>query len=295
VASLESSIRTTAIGLLEPLLERGGGDFVKEFSGVLPAEVIFALLGVPEADRTEAREWMDVALDRDPDTPELPSRAIEAMMQLARYWYELVRDLRRHPNEGLVSALLDVEIETEDGSSTRLSEGELVGLCSVLAGGGNETTTRLLANAAVLFAKDDDSYRKVLAEPGRIPAAVEEVLRYSSPAQYAARTVTRDVEWYGTKVPSGDRIVLFIGAANRDEREYPDPDRFDIERPIPNQLAFGEGVHFCVGAPLARLESRVALEEFTKRFPRYDVDEARCTRIHMSNVHGYASVPFTRA
>ncbi|MGH7860582.1 MAG: cytochrome P450, partial [Candidatus Binatia bacterium] len=291
VASLEPSIRATAARLLEPLAERGGGDFVKEFSALLPAEVIFTLLGVPEADRRQAREWMDEALDRDPDTPELPSRAIAAMMNLSRYWYELVRDLRVRPNDGLVSALFEAEIETDGGGKTRLTEGELVGLCSVLAGGGNETTTRLLANAAVLFARLPEEYRKVLADPGAIPAAVEEVLRYSSPAQYAARTVTRNVEWYGTRVPKGDRILLLLGAANRDEREYPEPDRFDAGRRIPNQLAFGEGVHFCIGAPLARLESRVALEEFTRRFPRYRVDERRCHRVHMSNVHGYASVP----
>jgi cytochrome P450 len=217
------------------------------------------------------------------------------MMDLSRYWYGLVGELRRHPNEGLVSALFDAEIETDDGRTTSLSEGELVGLCSLLAGGGNETTTRLLANAAVLFARHREEYAKVLEGRVSIAGAVEEALRYSSPAQYAARTVTRDVEWYGTTVPKGDRILLLIGAANRDEREYPDPERFDVERKIRDQLAFGEGVHFCIGAPLARLESRIALEEFIRRFPSYTVDEARAQRIHMSNVHGYASVPFARA
>jgi len=295
MADLEASIRAMAARLLDPLAERGGGDFVHEFSAVLPSEVIFALLGVPEADRRQCREWMDQSLDRDPDTPELPPRALAAMMDLSRYWYELVGELRKHRNEGLVSALFDAEIQTDGGGTTKLSEGELIGLCSVLAGGGNETTTRLLADAVVLFARHPDEYRKVLTDPGRIPAAVEEVLRWASPAQYAARTVMRDVEWYGTRVPKGDRIVLLIGAANRDEREYPDPDRFDVDREIPNPLGFGQGVHFCIGAPLARLESRVALEEFVRRFPRYAVDEAGCRRVHMSNVHGYAAVPFARA
>jgi cytochrome P450 len=294
VGGLEASIRSTAVRLLEPLAERGGGDFVEEFSAVLPSEVIFTLLGVPEADRRQCRQWMDQSLDRDPDTPELPSRSIAAMMNLSRYWYELVGELRKQPNDGLVSALFEAEIQTESGETTKLSEGELVGLCSLLAGGGNETTTRLLADAAVLFARHPDEYGKVLADPGRIPAAVEEVLRWASPAQYAARTVMRDVEWYGTRVPKGDRILLSIGAANRDEREYRDPDRFDIDREIPNPLGFGQGVHFCIGAPLARLESRVALEEFVRRFPRYAVDETRCRRVHMSNVHGYAAVPFAR-
>jgi cytochrome P450 len=238
---------------------------------------------------------MDEALERDPDTPELPSRALGAMMKLSRYWYELVDELRGRPNEGLLCALFDAEIATDDDSTTRLTKGELVGLCSVLAGGGNETTTRLLADAAVLFARHPDEYRKVLADRARIPAAVEEVLRWASPAQYAARTVTRDVEWYGTRVPKGDRILLLIGAANRDERAYPDPDRFDVDRQIANPLGFGLGVHYCIGASLARLESRVALEEFVRRFPRYAVDEAGCRRMHMSNVHGWSSVPFARA
>jgi cytochrome P450 len=238
---------------------------------------------------------MDQALDRDPDTPTLPPRALEASMLLMRYWYDLLRELRRHPNEGLICGLFEAEIETDEGGTTRLTDGEIVGFCSLLGGAGNETTTKLLANAAFLFAHHPGEYRKLLADPGRIPDAVEEVLRYSSPAQYAARTLTRDVEWYGRTVPQGARILLLIGAANRDEREYADPDRFDIDRTIPNPLGFGQGVHYCLGASLARLETRVALEEFAQRFPRYEVDASRCRRVHMSNVHGFESVPFVRA
>ncbi len=121
------------------------------------------------------------------------------------------------------------------------------------------------------------------------------MLRHSAPTQYAARTVTRDVEWYGQRVPKGDRILLVIASANRDERQYPDPDRFHVGRNIENTITFGQGVHFCLGASLARLESRVALEEFARCFPRYTVDEARAERVHMSNVHGFSSLPFARA
>jgi cytochrome P450 len=293
-ASLEGFIRDAAVRLLEPLVARGGGDFVKDFSTPLPMEVIFTLLGVPDGDRVQLRHWTDQALDRDPDTPDVPPRAAEAMMHQMRYWYHLLPDLRRRPNDGLICALFEAEIETDDGSTTRLSDGEIVGFCSLLGAAGNETTTKLLANAAVLLARHPGEYRKVLANPGRITDAVEEVLRHSSPAQYAARTLTRDVHWYGETVPAGDRVLLLIGAANRDEREYPDPDRFDIDRQVPAQLGFGQGVHFCLGASLARLESRVALEEFVQRFPRYAIDESHCERVHMSNVHGYASVPFAR-
>ena len=294
VASLEPFVRSIAVRLLEPLAAQGGGDFVCDFSMPLPMEVIFTLLGVPEADRRQLREWMDLALDRDPDTPTIPPRALEASLHQMRYWYELLGELRRRPNDGLMCALFEAEVETDDGP-TRLTDGEIVGFCSLLGGAGNETTTKLLANAAVLFARHPGEYRKVLADPGRIPGATEEILRHSSPAQYAARTVMRDVEWYGQTVPRGARILLLIGAANRDEREYPEPDRFHVERQIPEPLGFGQGVHFCLGASLARLETRVALEEFARRFPRYAVDEARCRRVHMSNVHGFSSVPFVRA
>jgi len=293
IASLEPFIRATTVRLLDALVERGGGDFVKDFSTPLPMEVIFTMLGVPDADRRQLREWMDRALERDRDTPALPAPALEAMMNLVRYWFQLIGDLRHHPNDGLITGLLDAQVETDEGGMTRLSDGEIAGFCALLGAAGNETVTKLLANAAVLFARHPDQYGKVVADPGRIPNAVDEVLRFSSPAQYQGRTVTCDVEWYGQTVPKGARILLLNASANRDEREFPDADRFDIDRQPPLQLGFGYGIHFCIGASLARMESRVALEEFTRRFPRYHVDESRCARVHMSNVHGYESVPFT--
>jgi len=293
-AALEEFVRTLAAKLLDPMLERGGGDFVAEFSTPLPMDVIFTLLGVPEADRRQLREWTDISLSRDPGTDAIPPRAIAAGLESLRYWFGLVRDLRARPNDGLICGLFDVELETDDGRSTRLTDGEIIGFCSLLGAAGSETTTRLLGFAALLFARHPEQYGRILADPGKIPGAVEEVLRWSSPAQYAVRTITHDVEWYGRTVPEGDRILLLLGAANRDEREYPDPDRFDIGRDVPTQLGFGQGVHYCIGASLARLETRIALEEFAKRFPRYAVDEARCQRVHMSNVHGYESIPITR-
>ena len=211
------------------------------------------------------------------------------------YWFELIPELRKQPNEGLISALLTAEIEDDHGRPTRLTDNEIAGFCSLLGSAGNETVTKLLANAAVLFARHPGEYRKICEAPGRIPGAVEETLRYTSPSQYQGRTVTRDVEWHGVPVPKGARILMLTASANRDEREFPDPDRFDVDRKVPLALGFGQGIHFCLGAALARLESRVALEEFTRRFPRYAIDEARCVRVHMSNVHGYEHVPFERA
>src|SRR5262245_31837504 len=293
VAALEPFVRILATRLLDPLVEQGGGDFVADFSTPLPMDVIFTLLGVPEADRRQLREWIDISLSRDPGSDAVPARAVEAGTNAVRYWFQLVQDLRRHPNEGLICGLFDAEIEGDDDVG-RLTEGEIAGFCSLLGAAGSETTTRLLGFAAVLFSRHPDQFASIGADRDRIPDAVEEVLRWSSPAQYAVRTVTRDAEWYGSTVVAGSRILLLAGAANRDEREYPDPDRFDIRRGIPTQLGFGQGVHFCIGASLARLEARVALEEFGARFPRYTVDEAGCRRVHMSNVHGYDRVPFAR-
>jgi cytochrome P450 len=292
VAALESFIRATVVRLVDRLAAAGGGDFVRQLSMPLPMEVIFTLLGVPEPDRHQLREWMDLSLERDHGTPVIPQRALVAMAEMMNYWVGFVEALRRTPNDGLVSALLDVETEGDDGAPTRLTDGEVIGFCSLLGSAGNETVTKLLGNACVLFARHPDEYAKVVADPGLIPDAVEEVLRYTSPSQYQGRVTTRAVEWHGTTVPEGARVLLLTGSANRDEREFPDPDRFDVTRRPEQQLALGYGVHFCLGASLARMESRVALEEFARRFPRIAVDESKCVRVHMSNVQGYESVPF---
>jgi cytochrome P450 len=257
--------------------------------------VIFTMLGVPDADRRTVRHWMDAGLERDDGTPVIPARALEAMANTMQYWEQLLARLRAQKSEGLISALLEAEIEAEDGSATKLSDGEIIGFCSLLGAAGNETVTKLLANAAVLFSRHPAQYRRILDEPASIPDAVEEALRYNSPSQYQGRTTTRDVEWYGCTVRKGERILLLTGSANRDEREFDNPDEFRVGRKIPVALGFGQGIHFCLGASLARLESRVALEEFSRAFPRYAVDEGRAVRVHMSNVHGYESVPFAVA
>lgn len=296
VAALEPFIRTQTCALLDELAERGGGDFVKDLSALLPMHVIFTLLGVPADDRRELRHLMDLSLERDENTPELPERAVTAQAQMMRYWYQFVQTLRATPNDGLISALIDAVVETDDPDGARLTDGEIIGFCSLIGAAGNETVTKLLANACVLFARHPEQYQRILADPGLIPGAVEETLRYTSPSQYQGRMTTRDVEWYGQTVPRGSRILLVTGSANRDEREFgPTAGDFDITREIPNALGFGYGVHFCLGASLARMESRIVLEEFSRRFPRYSVDEAACVRVHMSNVHGYESVPFRAA
>jgi cytochrome P450 len=294
VSELEPAVRAVAAGYLDQLLDRGGGDFVTEFSALLPMDVIFTLLGVPEPDRRELRHLADVMLERDQNSSAVPPRAIDASAQLAHYWFGRVRDLRADPGDDFMSHLLAAEIDDDDGTPQRLTDAEVVGFCSLIAAAGNETVTKLLANACVLLARHPDQRKTLLADPTAIPPAIEETLRYWAPSQYQGRSATRDINLHGRTIPAGDRVILVTGAANRDERAYADPDRYDVLRKATVQpLSLGHGVHFCLGAALARLEGRVGLEEFLLRFPDYAVDETQARRVHMSNVHGFESVPFS--
>jgi cytochrome P450 len=292
IAELEPFVRTTAAGLLDALAEQGGGDFVQEFSAILPMNVIMELLGVPEADRNQVRHWMDDSLDRVEEPPFIPPHAFDAMAHAVGYWTSLVADKRAHPDDALASRLCEVEVTDDDGNPTRLSDEEVIGFLMLIGSAGTETVMKLLANAAVLFQRNPAEWQKVLDDPAHVPGAVEEVLRYWAPSQFQGRVLTEDVTLHDVTMPKGARVLLLTGAANRDERAYDDPDRFDIERPSHVALGLGHGVHFCLGASLARLESRVALEELARRFPAYEVDEARAERVHQSNVHGFSRLPF---
>ena len=293
ISELEPFVRKTAIDCLEPLVAQGGGDFVEEFSAVLPMNVIMELLGVPAADRNPLRHWMDATLDRLEVPPYIPDHAIEAMGRAADYWHELVTEKRAHPDDGFISKLCEAEMDDDNGVATRLTDREVIGFASLIGSAGTETLTKLLANAVVLFHRNPSEWKKVLADPAKIPGAVEETLRYWAPSQYQGRVLTDDVTAHGVTMEKGSRVLLLTGSANHDEREYADADRFDIERPNHIAVGFGYGLHFCLGAALARLEGRIGLEEFAARFPHYEIDESKSRRVHMSNVHGFANVPFT--
>jgi cytochrome P450 len=295
IAALEPFIRERTLHYLAPLVAAGGGDFVKQFAALLPMDVIFTLLGVPSEERNRLRELIDLSLHRDPDTVAFPASALEAMAQQGRYWFELVAERRRRPQDDLVSHLIAAEVPNAEGTPERLTDPEVAGFLNLLSGAGNETVTKLLAGAIVLFARHPAEYRKLRDDPARAPGAVEEALRYTSPSQYQGRTLLRDVELHGQTMPQGARVLLLTAAANRDERAFPEPDRFDIERQQLIPLGFGYGVHSCLGVAVARLESRVALEEFSRRVERLSVDEQGLQRVHMSNVHGFSGVPFAAA
>jgi cytochrome P450 len=293
VGALEPFIRATAVRFLDRLRERGRSDFVEEFAAALPMNVIMELVGVPAADRDQLRRWMDGSLERVEEPPFVPSSAVQAMADMYQYWTRLVSTKRDHPDDSLLSRLCGVEMPDDLGRVTRLTDAEIVGFCALIGSAGTETLTKLLGNAIVLFYRYPKMWRTVVTDPATIPGAVEEVLRYWAPSQYQGRVLTDDITVHGVDIPKGARVLLLTGSANRDERQYPDPDRFDIQRASKVPLGFGHGTHFCLGASLARLEARVALEEFALRFPRYTVDESSCQRVRMSNVHGFAHIPIT--
>jgi cytochrome P450 len=293
IAALEPFIRATAVALLDEMVAAGRADFIADFAARLPIAVISAMIGVPDADRDMIREWTDESLGRDADNPRIPARAIAASARLGQYFYALATEKRAHPADDMTSLLAHAELVDDDGVAQRLTDAELVGFCNLLSAAGNETVTKLLGNALVLLARHPEQRRRLVEDPTRIPNAVEECLRYWPPSQYQGRALTRDVTLHGVTMPRGDFVLLLTGSACRDERQFPDADAFDIGRDVPLQLAFGHGAHKCLGAALARLESCVALEELHARLPEYGIDESACTRVHMSNVHGFASVPMT--
>jgi cytochrome P450 len=295
IGALEPVVRALAVEYLEAIGARGACDFVGDFAARLPVEIISTLVGVPPSDRTMVREWTDAALHREPDSPAIPASSLAANAQLVQYFAALVAERRRQPRDDMTSLLVAAEIENERGERERLDDYEIVAFCGLLSGAGTETVTKLLGNAVVLLARHPAVRRALVRDPARIPAAIEEVLRYWPPAQYTMRTLTRAVTRHGVTMPSEARVLLLIAAACRDDREYPDPDRFDPGRDIRMQLAFGYGLHHCLGASLARLESRIALEEFLTRFPAYEIDESGLERVHMSNVHGFARVALLTA
>jgi cytochrome P450 len=291
IAELEQTVRALAASLLDPIVDVGHCDFVRQFAALLPIEVISTMVGVPPEDRTTVREWTDEALSRDPDTPDIPAAALNAAAHLFQYFIDLVGERRTRPRDDMTSVLIEAEYEAESGVRERLTDVEIAAFCNLLSAAGNETVTKLLGNAVVLLSRHPSERRKIIDDPTRIPGAVEETLRYWPPSQYQGRMTTCDVSLHGTTIPRDSRVLLLTGSACRDERMFADADVFDIGRTIQVQIGFGYGVHSCLGAQLARLESRVCLEELHRRIPEYDVDEALLERVHMSNVHGFAGVP----
>jgi cytochrome P450 len=291
VAELEPHIRELARGYLDAALERGEFDFVGDLAGRLPMDVICELLGVPSVDRDELRRLSDLLVHREEGVDDVPPAGVEAALTLVTYYADLLAQRRARPTEDLTSALLAAEVDGD-----RLSEDEIIGFLFLMVVAGNETTTKLLGNAWYWAWRNPDERAKPFADPGRVPAWVEETLRYDTSTQMLARLSAQDIELHGTTIPAGERVVLVVGSANRDERVFEAPDAFDLDRPERERqqiASFGFGRHFCLGASLARLEARVALEELVARVRDYDIDERGVRRVHSVNVRGFAALPTT--
>jgi cytochrome P450 len=221
---------------------------------------------------------------------------MEALRLRKEYFHALIDDKRAHGAPGpepqdMIGTLLEAEVADDDGTLHRLTDHEIVEFATLLASAGSETVTKMLGNAVVLFHRYPTEWKKLVDDAAKIPNAIEEVLRYWAPSQYQGRYSLAESEWHGRTIPAGEPVFLLTGSANRDEREYENADTFDVDREIGLSVGFGHGIHVCIGAALARLETRITLEEWAKRWPAYDVDEAGCRKVTMSNVAGYATVP----
>ncbi len=286
VGALEPRVRALTTRFLDTFVEEGACDLIARFAALLPSDVISTLLGAPPSDHNNLRIWTATLLTRDDGVAQLPEAAHDASKNLIGRFLELIAEKRKRPGEDLISALIVADLE-----GRRLSDAEILGFAMLLIAGGNETTEKLIANTVHQLARHPDQRATITADPSRIPAAVEESLRFRSPTQYMARTTTRDVEMHGRTIPKGAKVMLLIGAGNHDPRHFDAPERFDIDRVMERHLAFGFGVHFCLGARLARLETRVALEEIHQRLPDYEVDESGVSVVHATNVAGLATLP----
>jgi cytochrome P450 len=287
VEEMEAQVRGVVSAYVDAIAPRGEADLVADVSGPFPMDVISLILGIPDHDRVELRRYADQLMVRDDGRVEMPAEAIEGMLGLVRYFADDMRGRRDHRRSGLISDLLDLEV---DGRS--LTEEELLGFCVLFVVAGHETTTKLLANAIELLADHPRQRQLLVDDPQLVPDAVEEVLRFRNSTQYMHRTLTRDMELHGETMHAGDSVLLVIGAANHDEREFgPTAEAFDVLRRPERHLSFGYGAHFCLGAALARMESKVALEEIHRRIADYVVDHDRAVRFHSGNVAGWTSLP----
>ena len=290
------SQRETVIELVEHYLSKADPDHfdvVQDFSGPFPVEVITRMAGVPEEFRQQVRHWIDTSLQRDPGQIDLSEANMQANIDSAVYYYGLVQERRENPQDDMINRLIAAEVPGENGELRKLDDIEITGFLTLLGGAGAETVTKLVGSAVVEFARHPEQWQKLLDDRSKIPDAVEELLRYVGPVQYNVRYSIKDVELPSGIVPANKPVFLMGAAANRDPRAFEDAETFDIDRDRSQaqNLGLGYGIHSCLGAALARMESAIALEHLLDFMPRYEVDFHGLERVHMQNVAGYHHVP----
>jgi cytochrome P450 len=300
VSRLEYRLRALCDRFFAEVEGRSQFDFLGEVAGRIPPMIIGDMLGVPEADQEQLGRWVEMFMHYDPaaETGEQIQGILqfnevraEGVAKMTSYMRDLIAERRAAPTDDTISMLLQIEVRLPDGSTRRLEPAEVGGFFVLLQSAGSETTARLLGWSAVLLARHPDQRTVLLGDRSAIPNAVGELLRYEAPSPIQARLVTRDVEWYGVTVPAGSKMALLNASAGRDQREYPDPDTFDVRRKMERHMTFGYSRHFCLGAALARLEARVIIEEMLDRYPEWHVDESKVEMVHTTTVRGPAAVP----
>ena len=286
--TLEPRIREFCAHALDPLVGAGHFDFVADLGAKMPMRVIGMLLGIPEQDQQAVRTHVDDQLHHEPGEPK---EFHEEQFAGDTFFADYIDWRAKHPSNDLMTELLQAEFEDETGTVRRLTREEVLIFVTVLATAGNETTNRLIGWTGKVLAEHPDQRRELHADRSLIRNAIEELLRYEPPAIQVCRYVTRKVEYYGQTVPEGSVMMFLNGSANRDHRVFPpDGDNFDIHRRIGQHLTFGYGIHFCLGAALARLEGRIALDEVLERFPEWEVDWDSA-KLNSSVVRGWERMP----
>src|SRR5262245_18402336 len=289
MGAIEPQVREFCARCLDPLVDTGRFDFIHDLGAQMPMRTIGMLLGIPEQDQEEIRDRIDQGLRLQEGT--MPDAAVQETRDQSNVFAEYIDWRAEHPSDDLMTELLRAEYEDTDGTRRRLTRDEVLGYVNLLAAAGNETTTRLIGWAGKVLAEVPDQRRELVEDRSLVPKAIEELLRFEPPSPVQARYVTGDVEHHGQVVPEGSAILLLNASGNRDERRFPEPDRFDIHRRIDHHLSFGYGTHFCLGAALARLEGRIALDEVLARFPAWEVDWDNAVQARTSTVRGWESLP----
>ena len=286
VADLEPFIRGIASKYLDQARDRDRFDLVQEFSLRMPLEVIGELLGIPEELRDTVHDLANTSVTRDPDPTVSLEKVRAAMGEVRAIYHELVVDRRKNPRNDVISMLIAAEVPDDEGGTYALTDELITANFMLLGAAGHETVMKLIGNGAVALAWYPEQRAELVKNPGLIPNAVEEMMRWDNPAPLEGRWSTRDFTLHGVTIPADTRVMLLMGAANHDDRQYEEPELFNIHRKIERPLSFGFGVHLCIGAALARLETRVAFEELLSRFPNYELDESGINRGAVSFFRG---------
>ena len=288
IREIEDKVRTFCIACLDPIVGSDRFDFVQDLGAELPMRTIGMLVGIPDSDQPSVRAHAHAVLRNKPGEP-LPVKKDHYFD--GDMFSDYLAWRTKNPSDDLITELLNVEFEDETGMTRRLSTEELLIFLAVVAGAGVETTGRLFGWMGKVLGENPDQLADLVEDPALVPNAIEELLRYEPPGPHVARWVAGDVAFHGQTIPAGSALLLMLASANRDERHFDNPDRFDVHRRPGGLLTFGRGAHFCLGAPLARLEGRVALEEVLKRFPTWEVDIDNARRSRTSTVRGWESMP----